>query len=246
MKHILLSTICLSCLVFSQCNNSNSGNKQSEDTEASEQIQDTQNNQNDNVKKVYSCAYDGFVNVRKEPSFSAAKIGRLKNGPEGAKELEVLKDWTKIEFDGIEGYVPSKYVQDDPTIEYTGDATADWLEGIWLVDGKTVFIFNNGTWTAGYDFETCSGKWIMEGKGVRFIPVSCDEGLEPFEGFYIINKAKNTLVGTIFPDDENKRIDFMTEQELKEAIEEEMGLDFGSMTKAEFIQYRKKMSQYLH
>ena len=239
-RSIIISIICFSCLILTQCKNNNSGNKQSESTEATEQVQSSQTAQRDNVKRVYCCAYDGFVNVRKEPSYSAEKIGQFKNGSQGAVELEVLKDWTKIEFNGAEGYVPSKYVQNAPTVEYTGDATADWIEGIW---GTYVFIFNNGTWASGYDYETSFGTWIMEGKGIKFTPVSCDEGLEPFEGFYIIDKANNILVDQTGY--ELERNDFITEQEKQEAIEEEMSLDYGSKTKAEFKRYRKEVSKRL-
>lgn len=65
-------------------------------------------------KKVYAVAYDGFVNIRRAPNKKARILGVLKNGPEGALWLGVENGWVKIDYNGIVGYVYSKYVQDTP------------------------------------------------------------------------------------------------------------------------------------
>lgn len=68
--------------------------------------------------KVYSNAYDGFVNIRQSPSSSAPILGVLKNGPDGAVLLGTEGEWKKIDYNGIVGYVYEKYVQDTPTEVY--------------------------------------------------------------------------------------------------------------------------------
>ncbi len=68
--------------------------------------------------RVYSNAYDGFVNIRQEPQSKSPILGVLKNGPEGAILLGTEGEWKKIDCNGIVGYVYEKYVQDTPTEVY--------------------------------------------------------------------------------------------------------------------------------
>ena len=68
--------------------------------------------------RVYSNAYDGFVNIRQSPSSKAPILGVLKNGPDGAILLGAEGEWKKIDYNGIVGYVYEKYVQDTPTEVY--------------------------------------------------------------------------------------------------------------------------------
>lgn len=70
--------------------------------------------------KVYSNAYDGFVNIRQSPSSKAPILGVLKNGPDGAVLISREGDWTKVNYHGIEGYVSSQYIQDTPTEVFKG------------------------------------------------------------------------------------------------------------------------------
>ena len=70
------------------------------------------------VSKVYSNAYDGYVNIRQAPLSNAPILGVLHNGPEGAVLLGVEGEWKKIDCNGIVGYVYEKYVQDTPTEVY--------------------------------------------------------------------------------------------------------------------------------
>lgn len=65
--------------------------------------------------RVYSNAYDGFVNIRQAPEGKAPILGVLKNGPEGAILLGTEGEWKKVDCNGIVGYVYEKYVQDTPT-----------------------------------------------------------------------------------------------------------------------------------
>lgn len=71
--------------------------------------------------KVYSNAYDGFVNIRQAPQSKAPILGVLRNGPEGAILLGSEGEWKKIDCNGIVGYVFGKYVQDTPTEVFHGE-----------------------------------------------------------------------------------------------------------------------------
>ena len=123
------------------------------------------------VQYVYSCAYDGFTNIREEASFSAKVIGQFRNGPEGAILLENLGEWMKVDVSGQIGYVVSKYVRDTPSVAYTGDITIDWLEGIWH-GGYVLMIYNNGTWEMGYDYEFVYGTYLLQNTNeLALIPV---------------------------------------------------------------------------
>ena len=74
------------------------------------------------VQRVYSNAYDGFVNIRQTPNGNAPILGVLRNGPEGAVLLGAEGAWSKVDCNGIVGYVASKYIQNTPTevFEYWG------------------------------------------------------------------------------------------------------------------------------
>lgn len=122
--------------------------------------------------KVYSFGYDGFVNVRQEPSFSAKVVGELRNGPEGAELLEDSGQWKKIDLNGIIGYVPSNFVQETPTESYTGTATTAWVQGIWRSNSdEYLYIYNNGTWVYEDDDDFSYGLYVLQNNEVKFTPV---------------------------------------------------------------------------
>lgn len=72
-------------------------------------------------QRVYSNAYDGFVNIRQAPQSKAPIVGVLRNGPEGAILLGTEGEWKKIDCNGIVGYVYEKYVQFTPTEVFHGE-----------------------------------------------------------------------------------------------------------------------------
>lgn len=138
------------------------------------------NSSQESTQYVYSCAYDGFVNMRATASYSAPKVGEFRNGPEGAILLEEEGDWIRIDVNGLVGFVPSKYVRKTPTVAYTGDITIDWFEGVWVFNGSFItLIYNNGTYESCYDSHTLEvGKYIMQNKDeIVFTPLWIEEGL---------------------------------------------------------------------
>ena len=64
---------------------------------------------------VFSNGYDGFLNIRVAPNYKSKKIGEFKNGPKGANMIEYGAKWSKIEYQGVEGYVKTEYLQTTPT-----------------------------------------------------------------------------------------------------------------------------------
>lgn len=136
----------------------------------------------DNRPRVYACAYDGFVSIREEGSSRGAIIGSFKNGPEGAVLLEKGVEWTKIDCNGIVGYVNTKYIQDTPTIAYTGTATIDDIAGMYGADGYCLFLYFDGNYEVGYDWAFEYGKFIFQNNEVLLMPTSAFDpnSAEPF------------------------------------------------------------------
>lgn len=187
------------------------------------------NSSRESTQYVYSCAYDGFVNMRATASYSAPKVGEFRNGPEGAILLEEEGDWIRIDVNGLVGFVPSKYVRKTPTVAYTGDISVDWLEGMWSSNGGFITsIFNNGTYEHGYDYPTERGKYIMQNKDeIVFTPLWIDPWLldgtddaELFKAYTLkitnkVDKEMSKLLqdGDVMP---YRQIRFMTQKELDE------------------------------
>ena len=128
------------------------------------------------VPKVYSNAYDGYLNVRAEPSTKAQILGRLNNGPEGAELLGVDGKWTKVRVNGVEGYVSSAYVQSTPTQPVYLDANAilgEWIYDFQNSDGDGYCIYSftfrsNGTcYVLGMGEDNANAyKWRIVGNSI--------------------------------------------------------------------------------
>lgn len=72
-------------------------------------------------KRVYSNAYDGFVNIRQSPNGKSPILGVLRNGPDGAVLIGTEGEWKEVNCHGVVGYVSGKYVQDTPTEVFKGE-----------------------------------------------------------------------------------------------------------------------------
>ncbi len=169
------------------------------------------------VKSIYSRAYDGFVNIHKEPSYSSENVGKFRNGPEGAILLEDQGEWTKIDMGGVVGYVASKYVQDTPTVAYTGTVDVNWLEGVWAASGyDRIEIFNNGVFRS---FPTAQvGTWILQNNEIKFTLVYSEEEEEDEEEDQTV--FTETLPIKQSPDalGEYRRQRFYSQQEIDQMI----------------------------
>ena len=96
----------------------------------------------DELPKVYSKAYDGYLNVRAQPTTKGQILGRLSNGPEGAELLGVEGKWTKVRVNGVVGYVWSADLQSTPTEPVYIDAAA--VVGEWYCANQVLSIKSNG------------------------------------------------------------------------------------------------------
>ena len=123
--------------------------------------------------RVYSCGYDGFVNMRGWPSYKSRVIAQFRNGPEGAVLLEYRGEWTKIDMGGTVGWVPTKYVWHTPTVAYTGYVDIDWVAGAWYDNnGYGYVLYSNGYWEQGYNFPVERGYYIMQNNEVKLVTVT--------------------------------------------------------------------------
>lgn len=67
---------------------------------------------------VYSNARQGYLDIYTEPSLTSYNCGVIKNGPDGAVLLDEEDGWTKVNLQGVVGYVHSDEVQFTPTEVY--------------------------------------------------------------------------------------------------------------------------------
>ena len=160
------------------CGNNNQGKIEDNET-SNTKVEERQDSSNtkvevevepiDNSPRVYACAFDGFVNIRETPNAKAPILGVFRNGPEGAILLGSEGEWTKIDCNGIVGYVISKYVQDTATVAYTGTATIDDIAGVYF-GGYTLFLWYDGTYSKGYNDITEVGSYILQNNEVILLP----------------------------------------------------------------------------
>lgn len=120
---------------------------------------------------VYCNSYDGYLNIRATPSSKSEKIGKFRNGPEGAIKLSEDGNWVEVDCNGIVGYVSKKYVVTYPTKAVTVDVDEKWLVGPWYPAHRSYayIIFNNGTYTVQSAYGTLAyGTYHLEGDEIVF------------------------------------------------------------------------------
>jgi hypothetical protein len=119
----------------------------------------------DEVAMVYSNMYDGYLNVRAEPSTKSKILGKLPNGPEGAVLLGVEGKWTKVRVNGVEGYVWSAYLQPEPSEPVYISASVVVGEWSWADEYAhfdSYIIKNNGEfYCEGYQSMENNGTWYL-------------------------------------------------------------------------------------
>ena len=140
-----------------------------------QKIEENPSNQNPNnnqsSSKVYSNAYDGYINIRDSSTSKGTIIGKFKNGPDGAICLSQTGEWTKINYKGVTGYVYTKYLSDTPTEEVTLNIDGNWLKGIWrnAEEQYAYLIFNNGTFALQSASGTLAyGTYMLKGNDIEF------------------------------------------------------------------------------
>lgn len=174
--------------------------------------------------------------MRQTASYQAAKLGKFENGSTGAVLVQNLGEWMQIDDNGTIGYVPSRFVQDEPTVAYTGTATASDVAGVWNVFGayNIINVYENGYWMAfGNYFPVAYGYYIMQNNEIKLIAI---EEIAPnhFEGGNLKYETVRKVYGIIDISSLNDqtRIEFLTGNEAEEDLE---GIDPYYCTKAQFM-----------
>lgn len=122
------------------------------------------------VPMVYSNSYDGYLNVRAQPTTKSQVLGTLRNGPEGAVLLGVEGKWVKVCVNGIEGYVWAADTQSYPSDPVNISAASVIGEWVWCDENAhfdSCTIESNGKFhLSGYLSMETSGKWHLSGNNL--------------------------------------------------------------------------------
>ena len=130
-----------------------------------------------NEVRIYANAYDGFVNIRAQPSAKSAKLGRLNNGNDYLVKLGVQGKWTIVKWQNGIGYVNSTIVGYSPWKPVYLNVDGDSLQGAYGLDeGGDYFgyylVFNNGKFAHIQDGKRAGdqyyGTWKLEGTDIIF------------------------------------------------------------------------------
>ena len=122
------------------------------------------------VSMVYSNCYDGYLNVRAEPSTKSQVLGTLHNGPEGAELISIEGKWTKVRVNGIVGYIWTADTQSypsDPVYISAATVIGEWLwcDASGHMDSCT--IKSNGKfYMEGYRSLEKNGTWHLSGHNI--------------------------------------------------------------------------------
>ena len=126
--------------------------------------------ENVDVPMVYSNSYDGYLNVRAQPTTKSQVLGTLRNGPEGAVLLGVEGKWVKVRVNGIEGYVWAADTQSYPSDPVNISAASVIGEWVWCDENAhfdSCTIESNGKFhLSGYLSMETSGKWHLSGNNL--------------------------------------------------------------------------------
>ncbi len=146
----------------------------SDDEDSDDEIEDN------GQLKVYSNCYDGYLNIRAEPSSKSQILGTLPNGAEGAELLGVEGKWSKVRVNGVVGYIWSADVQSTPTEPVfisASDVVGEWAlhkeysgDAVYRVKSNGKFEF----YEAEID-ETYQGTWYLSRYSIVFKFVDGDD-----------------------------------------------------------------------
>lgn len=124
------------------------------------------------IEILYSNAYDGYVNIRQQPTTKSAIIGVLRNGNKYVEKVGVHGNWIMVKWENLVGYAHKSMLGRKPWKPFNLNITADQIEGIYGTEGcKGIYIsyaiFNNGRYaqySGNFIGSTYSyGRWKFEG-----------------------------------------------------------------------------------
>ena len=193
--------------------------------------------------RIYANAYDGFVNVRAQPSAKSAILGKLKNGDDYLVQLGVEGKWIKVKWQNTVGYVNSSIVGYTPWKPVYLNIDGDSIEGVYGDDSKdeVYFIFSNGKFaffheasaTADFSRELYYGTWKFEGTDIIFTTKYMTEWGKRWNASHIGAEVR-------LPVTSDKIGNYYTRPLYKE------GYDFGHdgyITKYDFLEWRRKVNK---
>ena len=196
---------------------------------------------------IYANAYDGFVNVRAQPSAKSAKLGKLKNGPSYLIKLGVEGNWTKVKWQNGVGYVNSSLVGDTPWKPVTLNIDANRIEGQYSFNHSDLLIFSNGRYVG---FWNCTpmeyGVWRFEGNEIVLTTKIVTEFEELWQLGYCVGNERRMEV-----DEQDSTLGSMFKRTLesKRKLIAEFGENYSEgdetilLSKEDFLEYKRKAAK---
>lgn len=189
--------------------------------------------------RVYSNAYDGFVNVRQAPTLKSTVLGKLKNGEEYLVQLGVQGNWVVVDWYGMTGYVNKSVVGSTPWKPVYLNVDSNWLEGIYGDGYGCYLVFSNGKYAQVHQYgEMEYGVWKFEGNDIVFITKRVTDHGKSFD--YRVGKVERYPV-----DVKNKMIGNARKCAYVSASDYEEGYstDANAYTKESFKEVRKRVNK---
>lgn len=188
----------------------------------------------DLIVMVYSNAYDGFLNIREQPDTKSPIIGKIVNGPMGAVKMGEIGGWTIVKVGDTIGYASSRYLQTEPTDEFTDKDMEKCIQGIWTtstpMDQRQIMLFQDNLFYEGYTLEGLCycGTWSVTGTvlslhTVKSMSESYGWAEDPHDEVWTI------VSGDQIKDDNSepmKRVKIMTEKAYNDKDDAGYGMDW--------------------
>lgn len=201
--------------------------------------------------RIYANAYDGFVNVRAQPSAKSAKLGELKNGPNYLVKLGVEGNWTKVKWQNGVGYVNSSLVGDTPWKPVTLNIDANWIEGQYSFNHSDLLIFSNGRYMRFYNCTPMEyGVWRFEGDEIVLTTKIVTEFEKLWQlGYCVGNESRRKV------DEQNSTLGHHMYKRPLDSLESKRELiaEFGEnyyegdetilLSKEDFLEYKRKAAK---
>ncbi|MBR6655071.1 MAG: SH3 domain-containing protein [Alistipes sp.] len=198
--------------------------------------------------RIYANAYDGFVNVRAQPSAKSAILGKLKNGPDYLVQLGVQGNWTKVKWQNGIGYVNNSVVGYTPWKPVYLGIDGNGIQGVYL--GKDCpwgiyLVFSNGKFakwrmpmgSSDTEIDLYYGTWRFEGMDIIFTTKYVIERDNRFVGSHVGAEVRLPV--------KSKMIGNYEKQELQEwdGVKYYIPDDHLSLSEAYFAAEKKKVNK---
>ena len=121
------------------------------------------------VLRVYSNAYDGYVNIRQAPTTKSAILGRLKNGDDFLPQVSVEGNWIAVQYQGTIGYVAKSAAGYNPWKPVYLGVDGNSVQGMYSNGYYAYLVFSNGKFACLHQYGAMYyGTWKFEGMDIIF------------------------------------------------------------------------------